>query len=541
MPLSRRLTILGLALCFFGVALAQNVPLDALMRGGRIHYSGGRFERAREQFGQALDQYGGTADAAAVSDIHVWLGLSCAQLRDFGPAAGHFGTAIALDSAAVERIAQDEQWQYWSWTALINHARELYNSGVYDSSLHYSLSALKVNPGKSGAYSLVANSYSALEQYDEMLATAQEMLKLNTDSPEGYSLIGLYYLQKPDSLWGDDMKAARWDSCGFYYDEAIDIYEERFAGTRKALGDTLRISDPARLGEVAGALVTKSRAMNQEVLKKYIEDDLDAADKLAVVAQFAQQLFYAGNNLNVSSSRAGSAMLRAAAETGGEDGEAFRVRAESLFYKAMEYDPFDFTAMFNLGIAQYQAQNDSLSEKTFQQVIDGTVVPLAELPGDWQQKLLDVITEEMAETGYVQLDPATMASVDSILALEDRMSGGFGWFYFPALRDRDEFAAPTLDDAGDMFLSLQSPPALENVYLLLGVSRTSIGLSQEADKKGSGKEMLERAIESLKSVLKLNPENAEAWQNLVHGYRETGQQQKAVDAAEKYQKLTGGN
>ncbi|MBN2536736.1 tetratricopeptide repeat protein [candidate division WOR-3 bacterium] len=540
MPSSRRLTVLGLALLVAGAALAQNVPLDALMRGGRIHYSGGRYERARDQFTDALDKFGATVDGPTLADIHIWLGLSKAQLRDFGPAAGHFTTALAADPATADRLRADEQWEYWSWTALVNTARDFYNNAAYDSSLHYALAALKVNPGKSGAYSLVANSYSALERYEEMIETAREMLRLQDNSPEAFSLIGLYYLQKPDSLWTGEMKAARWDSCSFYYGEAIRIYEERFDKTRQQLADLLRINDEERLDRVVFDLVEKSRSLNQEILKKYIEQDLGARSQLAEVAQLSQQLFYAANNLNISSSRAGSAMLRAASETQGENSEKFRARSEQLFVTALEYDPFDFTALFNLGIARYQSQDDTLAEHTFAGVVEGTVAPLAELPEDWQARLLALITPDVVGDGHVQFDPATMASVDSLLALQGRMSGGFGWLYFPDLRDRKDFTAAGPDDASGVFLSIQSPPALENVYLLLGVTQTSIGLSREAAAKGSGREKLEQAIATLKTVTRLNPSSAEAWQNLGHCYRETGQSDRSVEAFRKYQQLTGG-
>ncbi len=520
-------------------ATAQTIPLDALLRGARIHYSGGRIERAKEQFEKALEQYGEQVDNPTLAQIHIWLGLSEAQLRSFAEAADHFQKALAADSSSVGQIRQDEQKQYWAWTALINTARKAYNRGSYDSSLTYALVALEINPEKPGTYSLLANSYSALGQYDEMLATAQELLRLDAESPDGFSLIGLYYLQKPDSLWPDEMKQARWDSCGHYYNQGISIYETRFENARKTLGDILRIADPDRLDEVTVNLVEKSRAGNQEELKRYIEQDLDAAKQLSEIAQFASQLFYAANNLNVSSSRAGSAMLRASSETEGDNSTQFKARAESLFNKALEYDPYDFTAMFNLGIVQYQSQQDSLAQTTFQRVIDGAVVPFTELPDDWQNTLLELITPDAARTSCLSLDGSTLASIDSILATKGHLAGGYAWLYFPKLRDKDQFTEATAEDAADMFLSLRSPQALENIYLLLGVSQTGIGLSLvEAKQKDAAKEKFDQAIATLKMVIVINPQNAEAYQNLVHCYRETNQKKKAEQAYLKYKELS---
>ncbi|MFO7675486.1 MAG: tetratricopeptide repeat protein [bacterium] len=520
--------------------VAQTIPLDALLRGARIHYSQGRFERALETFRQAYDEYGTTADPATLAEIHIWLGLSRAQLRQFDDAARDFALALDLDAGTAERLRKDEGWAHWSWTSLVNSARGFYNRDAFDSSLTLALAAVKVDPTRPGAYSLVANSYSALGRHDEMLATAREMLSVNAGSPEAYGLIGLYYLQRPDSLWTGEMKTARWDSCDRYYQLAIDAYEKRYSDAKKAIGEKLGIPAGPRLDEIAATLTEKSRSLDQQVLKDYIEKDLKAGKVLAEVAQHASTLFYAANNLNVACSRAGSAMLRASSETSGPRGDGFRARAESLFVRALAYDPFDFAAMFNLGIAQYQSQNDSLAEQTFQRVIAGTIVPLTGLPAGLRSRLAALVQPGMLADGYLQLDGSMQAEVDSVLYELGNQAAGFAWLYFPALRGRAGFTIPTDDDAAGMFLSLESPPALENIYLLMGVTQTSIGLAREKAAKGSGREKLELAIVSLNAALGVNPVNAEAWQNLVHCYRETGQEKKALEAARQYQKLSGG-
>lgn len=536
----RHLTlILALSIaCSSGRAIAQQTPpLDALLRGARIHYSQGRYERALETFRQALDVYGASADQGTRAEIHIWIGLSEAQLRRFDPASAQFATAIALDDGAAERLRNDEQWLHWSWTSLFNSARDLYARGEPDSSLNYALAATRIDPTKPGAYLLVANNYSALGRHDDMLATARAMLEVNSENPEAFNLIGLYYLQRPDSLWLGEMKTARWDSCGYYYERAISLYERRYAEARKALSDRLGIPEDPNLDVIVANLIEKSRLPDQEPLKNYIEKDLKAARHLSEVAQHASALYYASGNINVSSSRAGSALLRASAEVEGEAAGLFRARAESLFTKALRFDPNDFTAMYNLGIAQYQSQNDSLAEETFRKVIEGTVVPLSELPEALQAELLAKIGPEAASAGHLQLDNEMMAKVDDAVHEFGRPLHGFAWLYFPGLRGD---GAPTgADDAG-AYISLQPPAALENVYLLTGVTQTSLGLAMEKAAKGSGREMLERAIASLRAVVGIDPNSPEAWQNLIHCYRETGQEKKALDAAERYQKLTRG-
>ena len=56
----------------------------------------------------------------------------------------------------------------------------------------------------------------------------------------------------------------------------------------------------------AARLVEKHRLQDQAELKRYIETDLNAAKQLAEVAQTANRLSNAADNLNVASSSAGS-------------------------------------------------------------------------------------------------------------------------------------------------------------------------------------------------------------------------------------------
>ncbi len=521
------------------VLTAQQIPLDALMRGGRIHYSGGRFERAIEQFSNALDQYGATVDKSALAEIHTWLGLSQAQLRDFAVASDHFHEALAADTAVAGRIRADEQWQYWAWTALIGTARATFNEGDYEASLRFAQDAAMVNPDKSGAYSLIANSYSALDRYEEMLATARDMLALDAESPDGLGLIGLYFLQKPDSLWEGDMKTQRWDSCAYYYQQSIAIYQQRYDASVETLGEQLGVSDPARLKDISWQLIKKTRENDQAELKRYIEEDLDAAAQLNIVAQLASRLFYAANNLNVSASRAGSATLRAASELEAEEAKEFRAKAKGYFATALEYEPYDYAAMFNLGITQYQDQEDSLAVATFKGVIEGAVVTLVDLPGEWQDKVLELVTADNVGDGYLSLTDPLFSEIDSVLATMGYPSGGFGWVYFPDLRTRADFTGATRDDASGIYVSLESPGALENIYLLLGVSQTGLALTLlDNEQQDDAKALFTEATGNLLMVTRLNPDNAEAWQNLVHCYRETGQQDKAADAYKKYEKLS---
>ncbi|MEO0080209.1 MAG: tetratricopeptide repeat protein [candidate division WOR-3 bacterium] len=537
-----RRTVLALGLVTVGVALvsAQTVPLDALLRGGRIHYQGGRYERALEQFTKALELYGGTVDNSKQAEIHIWIGLCEAQLKRSKSAAEHIIIALENDSGFVNRTVRDETAQHWLFTALLTASRDAYGAGNYDEALKFSLAAIRIDPAKPATYALVANAYSALGRFDEMLATAWQMVRLDTASGEALSLIGLYFLEKPDSLWPDPvMKRQRWDSTLYYYRRAIDIYRQRWESGLKELKDTLRLADTARLNATAKKLVENSRYRSLTEQRAYIEKELGMGKRWMAVGQIAARLFYAANNLNVANSRAGSAMLRASSETRGDTAERYRAIAEQLFEDALRYDPADYAALFNLGIAQYQGRKDSLAMVSFERVIAGAVVPLTELPEVFQDRLLSQISPELAKAGYVELTGPIVRETDSIIFSLGRQGGGFVWFYFPELKGRSGFTAATRADAKEMFLSLENPVQLENLYLLLGVSRTGLAMSlRDAKRVDAAREFFNRAIGDLLMVTRLNPKNAEAYQNLTHCYRETGQKEKAEEAYKIYKQLS---
>jgi tetratricopeptide (TPR) repeat protein len=526
--------ILLTAALFVPLAAQQQIPLDALLRGGRIHYEGQRYERAKEQFTKALTQYGATADNVSLGQIELWLGLSEEQLHNHTAAADHFVAALEKDTMLGGKIRTNEQWQYLTWTALISATRDSYNALANDAALRYALAALKVDPSKSQTYALVANIYSALERYDDMRATADDLLKLDAGAPEALSLLGLYFLEKPDSLWlTKEAKAARWDSAGYYYDEAIAAYEKRYAAARSELAKQLKPTDSVRLNQVVSQLVDKSRLMDQSELKRYIEDSLKAAKQLAEIAQTAGRLFYAANNLNVASARAGTAMLRAAAETKDTTSARFTAKAEALFARAVEYDSSDFASLFNLGITQYQGKKDSLAERSLQTVIDGAVVPVGMLPQPWLDSLLALVTPAAAETGYTQLPEKLTARIDSVLAARGRKYAGHGWLYFPDLKTRKLTGPATIADTAGMFLSLEMPRLMEQAYLWLGSSQTGLATAlYDAGKKDAARAGYERAIVNLLTATKLDPNNSDALQNLGICYRETDQKDKALKAFE---------
>ncbi|MFO7651999.1 MAG: tetratricopeptide repeat protein [bacterium] len=530
---------LGLVALVIAPALAQQIPLDALLRGGRIHFDGQRFERAREQFQKALDEYGATADGPALGQIHVWLGLCDAQLKNPRRASGHFLTAFEKDSGAAGRIRANEQWQYYAYTSLMARTREDFNAGQFDSALVAALAAVKVDPEKPQAYSLLASTYSALGRHDQMRGVADDLLRLDSLSAEAFSLLGLYFLQKPDSLWPTPAaRIARWDSTEYFYDRAIAVYTDRMAKARKQLGTLLKTEDPARIDEVAGRLTALSRQRDQAALESYITRDLGKERQLVEFAQVASQLYFAATSINTSSARAGAAMLRAAAEARGDTSERYRARAEALFAMAVRYDSTDFTALFDLGLAQYQGGKDSASEVSMQLVITNANLPLTAAPAVWLDSLLALATPEAAAAGFAEVPPSVGEAIDSTLAAQGRSNVVHSWIYFPNLKSRKVPGPVTIADTAGAFLSSLQPSLLEQIFLWLGSSQTALGSSlSDAKRTADAKAKFTAALVNLQTALKLNPNTPDAYQNMGICYRELGENQKAFEAFQKADKL----
>jgi tetratricopeptide (TPR) repeat protein len=543
MTISRPRVWLALALLalVLAPALAQQVPLDALLRGGRIHYDGRRFERAREQFQKALAEYGATADGATLAQIHTWLGLCDAQLEDRRTAAGHFLAALDKDTATAARLRGNEEWQYYAYLSLLTMTREDYNLGQYDSALVAALAAVKIDPQKPQGYSLVANTYSALGRYDEMRGVADDLLKLDSLSAEAFSLLGLYFLQKPDSMWKTPAaRAARFDSTEFFYDRAIAVYADRMTKSRKQLGTLLKTDDQARIDAVAGRLVALSRQRDPVALENYIKKDLGKDKQLAEFAQVANQLFFAANNINSASSRAGTAMLRAAAEARGDTSERYRAKAELLFGKAVEQDSNDFTALFDLGLALYQGGKDSAAEAAMQLVVDRANLAVARAPVAWLDSLVALAGRDAATTGYAEVPEFVGNGIDSTLAAAGENRTIHTWLYFLHLKDRKAPAPVTVADTAGAFLSSLQPSVIEQVYLWLGSAQTALGSTMKDAKAEGWQAKFNAALVNLQLALKLNPKIADAWQNIGICYRELDRNKEAFEAFQKADNLRKG-
>jgi len=231
-------------------------------------------------------------------------------------------------------------------------------------------------------------------------------------------------------------------------------------------------------------------------------------------------------------------MLRAAAETRADTSERFRARAEALFGQAVEYDSTDFTSLFDLGITQYQGKEDSLAELSLRAVIDGAVARIGMLPQPWLDSVLTLVTPSVAESGYVQISGLLAASIDSVLIAGGRKSVGYSWLYFPDLKTKKLTGAATVADTAGMFLSLEPPRMMEQVFLWLGSSQTGLATTlSDAGKKDAAKAGYERAIANLLIATKLEPKNSDAFQNLGICYREIDQKDKALKAFENADKL----
>jgi len=171
--------------CIISLAVAQ-VPLDALMRGGRIHYDAGRYDRAKEQFSKALGSYGANADTVRVH-ILIWLGLSEAWMGELDSARSCLAAAHALTPALTERLKTEKRWADLLAALGRNAADSL---AAFDVAHSASEQVVRIPVQRNGLWGfadasgniVIAPEYDAVREFHEGLAAV--MLVKRVESPD---------------------------------------------------------------------------------------------------------------------------------------------------------------------------------------------------------------------------------------------------------------------------------------------------------------------------------------------------------------------
>jgi len=123
--------------------------------------------------------------------------------------------------------------------------------------------------------------------------------------------------------------------------------------------------------------------------------------------------------------------------------------------------------------------------------------------------------------GYFEITGPIVNNLDKELA-KNTFYTGFWYLYFSSLKNSK--TTPSAADKDKISVSGLDPSAIEELFLFLGATETSL-------------KKYDDAIKVFYTVIELNPKNLDAYRNLAVCYREKGDQQKSYEIFQQYEKL----
>lgn len=498
----KRELIFLVLLVFIVPILAQQLPLDARLRGGKIHFQGGRYAKALEQFEAALKDF---PDA---SEARLWKSVTLEKLGRYEESALNFDMTFTAAPELLSKVQKDEMLQYSAWNAFIKAGQKIDKEGNYAKALIFFKWATLVSPQNPHGYLLLSQIYTSMDSLEAIKRVAEALFAIEPTNHQVDILLGVYYFKKEN-----------WDSSMIYYGKAATGFMQDYETVKKSIGKELKL-DSVKTIEVSAKLIEKRRVGQ---LESYISDSLRAKSKLMNIARMTEQLVLDVAELNICYFRSGVAALQKANSLPKENlQQTYLKLAEDNFQKALIYNPLDFDSKYNLGMTMYRAGLDDKAKTTFDELVSSALIPLNNLSEDLAQNLLSLITKQSQPLGHFEIVTPVIAEIEKELLLKQTYKTGYWYLYFPSLRKAQEL--PTSVDYGKIYLSGLEPDIIENLWLLLGATQTNL-------------KQFDDAIQSFNTVLALNPKNQDAYRNLAVCYREKGDQKKAYEILQEGEKI----
>ncbi|MEO0116772.1 MAG: tetratricopeptide repeat protein [candidate division WOR-3 bacterium] len=465
-------------LIFFPFFLFSQVPFAARMNGGKIHYREGRYERAKEQFELALKERPNSEEA------HLWLGLALFQLGDASTAAVHFLEAIKIDTTLINQIRKEEDKRLAVWSALSQKTQRLILENDYENALPYAEMSIRIDETHPLGYTLLAQVYSQLNKLQELHNLGKRLVKGDSLSPQGYNILGIYFFA-----------INSWDSAAITYQRASNLYEKKIAEYREDLKKEIKRADAETVIE---KLISYQKGKEVDKFRSYVEDSLRLKPKLSTIARLTLELYNIVLEKNFVDFRIGSSYLQKSSALPESMKWGYLLKAESAFTAVLVNNPQDLDAKYNLGFVKYSLGKEKVEEAVilFKELVENGVY-LTQLPEKVKEEISSLLK---TEAGKIAIPlPSEIAS--------QIKEGNFAYLY--------------LFDTLSPFLSPFEPKTMENLYLLLGASYVRVADLRKL------KENYDKAISAFQKVITINPENVDAYQNLVVAYREKGDKKMA--------------
>jgi tetratricopeptide (TPR) repeat protein len=482
--------------------VAQQVPLDARLRGGRIHFQGGRYEKALEQFDLGLRDFPTSAEA------RFWKAIVLEKLGRYVDAAANFDTTYKNAPEWLEKTVKDPIFQFSAWNAFLKAGQAMEQNGQYSDAVIFYRRTTVIDPKNPQGFLLLSSVYSALDSFVEVRKMADALIALNPNNQQANILLGMYFFKQAD-----------WDSSLIYYDKAIAAFTQDWDAVKNLISKELKL-DTVQASLVAAKLI---KYRNERKLETYISDSLKANSKYMTIAKLTDQLSIDEAELNICNLRSGiSALQKVNSVVQDSLQKKYLNIAIDYFYKALHFNPNDFDARYNLGMTYYRAGSDIKAESTFQELVQLSFISLNTVSEKLSQNLIGLIIKDNLSIGYIEVKEPLLEEVEKELTNRVTFTTGYWYVYFWTFKKSD--VLPTEADANKIYLCSLASVAVENLWLLLGA--TQVILKKYDD-----------AITSFNTVIALNPQNFDAYQNLAVCYREKGDLKKSYEYYQEWDKL----
>lgn len=487
---------------FYITLFANVIPLDARLRGGKIHFQGGRYEKALEQFRLALNDFPNNSEA------RFWQGMALEKLGKYIEAAANFDTVYTQEPDWINKTKNDRSYQYSVWNAFIRAGQNADQNGNYGDAIIFLKRSTEVFPSSPQGFLLLSQIYSSLDSLEKIREIAISLYAIDTTNQQVNILLGMYFFRKEE-----------WDSSLFYYDRAITAFAQDRDIVSAAISKELKLTSEQAPG-IVDKLLAK-HAMKQH--ESYISDSLKAKSKLSNIVRLISQLHTDQIELNIINFRAGISALQKANAFKQESLQHRHLEAATYYFsEALKYNPLDFDAKYNLGLTFYRSGADVKAESIFLSLVTMSLLPITSFSNELSDSLLSIITQENISAGFIEIITPVINLINKETAGKGTFNTGYWYLYYVALKKST--ILPTAIDKEKIYLSGLGRESIENLYLLLGATQTNL-------------KKFDDAIISFNNVLLLNPTNQDAYRNLAVCYREKGDQKKAYDILQEGEKI----
>ncbi|MCX7784634.1 MAG: tetratricopeptide repeat protein [candidate division WOR-3 bacterium] len=475
-------------------------PLDALLRGGRIHFQGGRYERAFQQFQSALNSYPGNPEA------RFWLALSLEKLGKSVESAENFDTCFIDARDYVDKMLKDNNIQYTVFNAFTRAGNIMNQKGNYDLAIKYFTRATESDPKNIQGYLQLAQIYSTVDSVAKIKGIADKLFQLDSLNPQINVILGKYFFKKQD-----------WDSSLFYYEKSVKQFTNSLNKAKDLLSTELKIDSP----KTETVLIKLSELRGTKQLESYIAESLKAKPKMTKLAGMSNEIYLIINLLSSSYFYAGSSALQKANTfTTETQQKQYLSLASNYFNEVLRYNPLDYDALFNLGFTQYRSGADTEAEKIFSSITQLALLPLSSLKESLARSLIAGVDD--MKKGYWEIKTELIKDVEQELDKRKTFKTGYWYLYFPSLKNTTP--AELASNLSKVFVSGLDPVAVEELMLFYGAVQTNL-------------KKYDSAIVSFNTVLALNPKNQSAYRNLAVCYREKGEQKKAYEILQEGERI----